>query len=381
VGLVAENCPHRGASVYFGRNEECGLRCVYHGWKFDVDGNCIDMPNEPAESNFKSKVKITAYPTHESGGIVWAYMGPKETMTPFRDFGSDSLAAEHVHATKLHSTCNWVQTMEGNVDTAHISWLHQWNSIDEIPDDGTDRPGYPSHFTSPRIWRHDRAPRVEVCEEWYGFRYAGLRTTPNGHTNARVTAYVIPYLTMIAAVPYSTRQLWVVPLDDEQCWRYTCVTQPPAADQAGGPRRQQLPNYPYRDRGGTFQAGIRPRLYTAENDYQIDREAQRTLTFTGIEDFVSQDLMVTESMGPIYDRSEEHLGTTDRAVIAMRQILINAAKGLAQGKEPPAVGSDLDHHGIRAAEKTLEPGEDWRRLGTDDDPIVKESELGGVRSG
>jgi hypothetical protein len=299
-------------------------------------------------------------------------------MTPFRDFGTASLPEEHVHATKLHSTCNWMQTMEGNIDTAHISWLHQWSSIDQIDDDGTDQPGYPSSGTSPRIWRHDRAPRVEVEDEWYGFRYAGIRTTPNGHTNARVTTYIVPYLTMIASVPYSTRQLWVVPLDDEQCWRYTCVTQPPAQHQLAGRARRQLPNYPYRDRGGVFEAGIRPRLYTAENDYQIDRDAQRTVTFTGIEDFVSQDLMVTESMGPIYDRSQEHLGSTDRAVIAMRQVLLNAAKGLVQGKEPPAVG-EYDYRSIRAAEKTLEPGEDWRRLGTDEDPIVEEGELGAVR--
>jgi hypothetical protein len=307
-------------------------------------------------------------------------MGPKETMTPFRDFGSGSLDEEHVHATKLFCDCNWVQTMEGNIDTAHISWLHQWNSIDQIEDDGTDQPGYPSSGTSPRIWRHDRAPRVEVHDEWYGYRYAGIRTTPNGHTNARVTAYVIPYLTMIAAVPYSSRQLWVIPVDDEQCWRYTCVTQPPTERQQMRRPRQQMANYPYRNRESVFQAGIRPRDYTLENDYQIDRENQRDVTFSGIVDFVSQDLMVTETMGPIYDRTQEHLGTTDRAVIAMRQILLNAAKGLAEGKEPPAIG-DYNYRSIRAAEKTLEPGEEWTRLGTDEDPIVAEGELGAVRPG
>ncbi|MBV8085200.1 MAG: Rieske 2Fe-2S domain-containing protein, partial [Chloroflexi bacterium] len=141
VGLIQNNCPHRGASLFFGRNEEAGLRCVYHGWKFDVTGQCVDMPNEPAESNFKNKVKATAYPCHESGGLVWTYMGPKESMTPFRDFGSDSMPKEQWRVGKQLSTCNWVQSMEGNLDSSHISYLHQYFAIKDIPDDGTDRPG------------------------------------------------------------------------------------------------------------------------------------------------------------------------------------------------------------------------------------------------
>jgi len=116
VGLVQENCPHRGASLYFGRNEaDARLRCVYHGWAFDTDGRCVDMPSEPVP--FCEKVRMRAYPTHESGGIVWAYLGPEETMTPFRDFGTDGLGLGQVMATKQHSACNWVQAMEGNLDT------------------------------------------------------------------------------------------------------------------------------------------------------------------------------------------------------------------------------------------------------------------------
>jgi nitrite reductase/ring-hydroxylating ferredoxin subunit len=378
VGLVAENCPHRGASVYFGRNEECGLRCVYHGWKFDVDGNCVDMPNEPAESNFKTKVKIPAYPTHESGGIVWAYMGPRETMTPFRDFGTDSLPEEHVVAGRTHSICNWVQAMEGNIDTAHISWLHQYNAIDDIPDDGSDKPGYPTNAMSMKFWRHDRAPRLDVDLQWYGYRYAAIRTTPNGHTHVRITAYVVPYGTLVASIPFTTRQSMFVPIDDENCWRYSLATRSPSNPRGlGGPNRQQAPNYPYVTRGAfalSNRGGLRPRPYTADNDYQIDRETQRSVSFTGIPEFNSQDLMVTESMGPIYDRSEERLGTTDKAIIAMRAILVNAAKGLAEGQEPPAVGGQ-DYRSIRGAEKVLEADEDWHQVGTDDDPVVQEAEM------
>src|SRR4029453_2391546 len=145
VGLIQENCPHRGASLYFGRNEECGLRCPYHGWKFDADGACVDMPSEPPSSTFKDRVRARAYPTHESGGIVWTYLGPADTMTPFRDFGTETLPPDRIVATKLRTTCNWIQTMEGNLDTAHISWLHQFAAAADIPDDGSDKPGYPSN--------------------------------------------------------------------------------------------------------------------------------------------------------------------------------------------------------------------------------------------
>src|SRR6476661_2380624 len=123
VGVIQDACPHRGASMFFGRNEEDGLRCVYHGWKFDVAGACTDMPSEPAESNFKSKVRAGAYPTHESGGIVWTYMGPKATMPAFRDLGTDAIPPEQTRAMKQLTYCNWLQALEGNLDTSHISWL------------------------------------------------------------------------------------------------------------------------------------------------------------------------------------------------------------------------------------------------------------------
>jgi phthalate 4,5-dioxygenase oxygenase subunit len=142
VGLIQENCPHRGASLYFGRTEDGGLRCPYHGWQFNVHGGCIDMPSEPPSSTFKERVRARAYPVHESGGIVWTYMGPPDQRPPFRDFGTESLPPERVAATKLHTTCNWVQAMEGNLDTSHISWLHQWEGVEQIPDDGSDKPGY-----------------------------------------------------------------------------------------------------------------------------------------------------------------------------------------------------------------------------------------------
>jgi phthalate 4,5-dioxygenase len=369
VGLLQENCPHRGASLYFGRNEDAAIRCVYHGWAFDVEGRCVDMPSEPQP--FCEKVRIKAYPVHESGGIVWAYLGPRETMTPFRDFGTDGLDGGEVIATKQVSYCNWVQAMEGNIDTAHISHLHQWNGIDEIPDDGSDKPGYPSNAMSWKFWRHDRAPRLELDETWYGYRYAGIRTTPNKNTHVRVTAYAVPYHTMVASIPFSVGQGMFIPIDDNNCWRYFVAPKNWRRPRdLGGANLFSIAPFTTPVSGNT--EGITPRHYTMENDFQIDRDVQRKSTFSGVADFVSQDLMVTESMGPIYDRTQEKLGSTDLAITRMRHILIRAAKGLAGGQQPPAVG-EHDYSMIFGAEKILEPEEDWRVLATSKDPALQEA--------
>jgi phthalate 4,5-dioxygenase oxygenase subunit len=378
IGLVQENCAHRGASLYFGRNEDQAIRCVYHGWAFDVDGKCVDMPSEPKP--FCEKVLIKAYPTHESGGVVWAYMGPRDSMTPFRDFGTEGAGASEFRATKQVTYCNWVQAMEGNIDTAHISHLHQWNGVDDIPDDGSDKPGYPSNAMSWKFWRHDRAPRLELLETWYGYRYAGIRTTPNGNTHVRITAYAVPYSTMVASIPFSIGHGMFVPIDDENCWRYFV-----APKSWANPRNLGGANLfsvaPFSTPISAHTDGIIPRRYTPGNDYLIDRDVQRSSTFSGVADFVSQDLMVTESMGPIYDRTQERLGSTDLAVTRMRHILLRAARDLAEGKELPAVAGDQDYRSIRGAEKILEPGEDWRILGTSDDPVVQEATEAGLLTG
>ena len=263
--------------------------------------------------------------------------------------------------------------MEGNIDTAHISHLHQWDGIDDIPDDGSDKPGYPSNAMSWKFWRHDRAPRLEVDDTWYGYRYAGIRTTPNGNTHVRITAYVVPYTTMVASIPWNQRQGLFIPMDDERTARYSFATKVPENVHGyGGANLFAVAPFSTPISRGR-RAGVIEREYTAGNDYQIDREVQRTATFSGVADFVSQDFMVTESMGPIYDRTQEQLGSTDKAITRMRHLLISAAKGLAEGKEPPAVGAGLDFRSIFGAEKILEPGEDWRVLATLEDPTFAEA--------
>ena len=371
VGLVEERCPHRGASLFFGRNEECGLRCTYHGWKFDVTGQCTDQRSELHP--FSQKIKITSYPVHESGGIIWTYLGPAETMTPFRDFGTDSLPAQNVAAVKELVRCNWVQSMDGDVDTAHISNLHQFDSIDDVPDDGTDEPGYPSGYMSMKFWRYDPRAEIEVQDEWHGFRYAGIRTTPNGHRHARITAYIFPASNIIAQIPFSTRQIFVVPVDDYNCHRYNFTVTPPANPRGlGGPPFFTYEKYPFEMLPPN---GVVERKYTPENDYLIDRVAQKGISYSGIRDFRSQDMMATESAGPIFDRTKEHLGSTDVAVIRMHRMLLRAAKALANGEQPPALAGSGDFRSIRGAEKILANGEDWRTLGSNDDPIVQEALL------
>ena len=354
--------------MFFGRNEENGLRCVYHGWKFDTTGTCVDMPSEPAESNFKSKVRIGAYPTHESGGIVWCYMGPPETMTPFRDLIGANLDANEYRAVKSISDCNWVQGLEGNLDTAHISFLHRALADFALQPDETDAPGYPSDTTTTVIRGGDKAPAIEIQDTWYGFRYAGLRRTPAGHTHARVTDFIMPFMCYIATVPVGGDNcLMMVPIDDDHFFRMSYATK----RSIPAPGRSVLASSAMGAGGGRMTAvaaqSPRPRA-SRDNDYYLDREKQRTLSYTGIPGIAQQDMAVTESMGAIYDRSHEHLGTTDAAVIRMRRMLIKAAKDLANGIEPP--GRQGDFAGIRSAEKVLEPGEDWRRLGTEADPVV-----------
>ncbi len=371
VGLVANACPHRGASLFFGRNEEAGLRCVYHGWKFDTTGACVDMPSEPAESNFKTKVRVQAYPAYESGGIVWTYMGPKELQPGFPDFGTESMPQGEWSARKVLTQCNWIQGLEGNLDSAHIAFLHGGRSPlappRQDPPDAADfdKPGYPPMRSR---YRRQENPWLEVQDTWYGFRYAGLRKTPAGYTNARVTDFIMPFYTYVPN-PYGplggNGAGMYVPIDDDHTWRMNFVTK-----GSGDVSRVMVEPTPVNARTTVdpYVNGVRRRSRLPENDYLIDRESQRVASYTGIDsDNADQDMAVTESMGAIYDRSHEHLGTTDRAIIRMRRMLIDTAKDLAKGIEPRGLDASRPFDRIRSAERVLDAGEDWRMLGTDTD--------------
>ena len=374
VGLVVQACPHRGASLFFGRNEEAGLRCVYHGWKFDTTGACVDMPSEPAESNFKTKVRLTAYPTYESGGIVWAYMGPPAKKPGFPDFGTESMPREQWNARKVLTYCNWIQGLEGNLDSAHIAFLHGGRPPLAPPRQDPpeaalyDKPGYPPISTR---YRREQAPVLDVIDTWYGFRYAGLRRTPAGYTNARVTDFIMPFYTYVPN-PYGpiggSGCGMYVPIDDNTTWRMNFSTK--ARDDLSTRGSEPAPANA-RTSGNPSVNGVRQRDRLPENDYLIDRESQRLSSYTGIDsDNADQDMAITESMGHIYDRTREHLGTTDRAIIRMRRMLIQSAKDLAQGVEPRGLDISRRFDQIRSAERVLAEGADWRLLGTSADPQI-----------
>jgi nitrite reductase/ring-hydroxylating ferredoxin subunit len=378
VGLVANACPHRGASLFFGRNEESGLRCVYHGWKFDTTGACVDMPSEPAESNFKNKVRVLSYPTHESGGTVWTYMGPPDKMQPFRNLGSEDLPVDLWRATKVISHCNWMQGLEGNIDTTHISFLHSSNTPTSRPaypaNDGSDRPGYPSQAMRTFLHRTVGDAYLEVQDTWYGFRYAGLRPTLNGNLNVRVSDFIMPGYVYVPQ-PYlpvgGDSIIMMVPRDDETYWRWGMDMKPGIRDEQMDSGRYEVPSFGPGTRNG-LAGGVQQRTQWAENDYLIDRESQRTSSFTGIQGIAQQDMAVTESMGAVMDRTHEHLGASDKAIIRARRMLIDAAKALANGIEPPALDASLPYREIRSAERIIAAADEWRLLGTAADPFVQE---------
>jgi phthalate 4,5-dioxygenase len=342
-GIVRNACPHRGASLFFGRNEEDGLRCVYHGWKFDVTGACVDMPSEPAESNFKSKVRAVAYACVERNGIIWTYMGPRSTadVPPLPEL-EGNLSAEGV-VRKRVIECNYMQALEGDIDTIHAGFLHYGHVR---MDDLTPRSCY--YYTL----REKTATFVAAdCE--IGTSYGAYRNAEEGTDYWRVAHFLFPFYTMNPTDLLGTRIAafaWV-PIDDEYCMNWG-IQLPPAdrdinATGIGGLVRgiQTL-------RGARGEppviAGLLPTasewngrfrpVANIGNDFLIDRDAQRTMTtYSGIPSD-AQDPAVQESMGPIYDRGQEHLATTDAMIIRTRRRLIAAAKALRDnGASPPGV--------------------------------------------
>ncbi len=341
IGLLDEHCSHRGTSLFYGRNEECGLRCIYHGWKYDVEGNVLDTPAEPAGSQFKNKVKHPAYPTHETNGIVFAYLGPPEQQPLFPAHEWAAIASDHTYVTKCLQDCSYLQGLEGECDSSHLSFLHRTFSLD----------GEQS------LYQRDSAPTYEIEDTDFGVRLIALRSAGQGKTYVRVSSFIQP---VACAVPVGSRGPdgrldgyevhFYTPADDTHSWRFDfgfrrdrAVTEKDVHRRLViGPGYQRIPN--------------------AANHYLQDREKQRTVNFTGMDDFLSHDSCATESMGPLYDRSREHLGMSDKGVIAVRRYLLDAVKALKAGGEPAANVTDPVQNDFRHADciNQVIEGEDWR---------------------
>jgi phthalate 4,5-dioxygenase len=332
VGLLDEHCSHRGTSLFYGRNEECGLRCIYHGWKYDVDGRVLDTPAEPPGSTFKDRLRHPAYPTHEAGGIVFAYLGPREKRPLFPRYRWTELPPDHVYVTKSLLECNYLQGFEGECDSSHLSFLHRESTL----------------RGEQALFQQDVAPVYEFEETDFGLRLIALRQANANETYVRISSLVWPSHCWInGRLPEAH---FYVPLDDAHAWRYDLGWTTDRPVQARDLHKAPEIGPDYR------------RIRNLGNHYLQDRQAQRQADFTGIENFFVEDACATETQGPIWDRSREHLGVSDIAVIRMRQALIAAVKGFMAGQEPPHLVTDpaLNHfEHVDALQRCIPAGSDW----------------------
>ena len=356
VGLLEAGCPHRRASLYFARNEEQGLRCVYHGWKFDVEGRCVDMPTEPAESRLREGLRATAYPCRERQGIVWAYLGPRAEPPPLPDLGWALVPPSQRGSLKYQRACNWLQALEGDVDTAHLGWLHarfSEGSQREVAFNEADR--------LRDIATRDTRPVLHVFDTPAGVVIGARRDHEATQHYWRITQFLMPIFTSVPAIGRQQRAKAWVPLDDT----HTLVWEPnwdPAEPLSEEDRRGWKGRVP---EGGMLEddgSGVGRGRFAAnlENNYRIDRARQRSSNFTGLEDSPPlQDAAIQESMGPIVDRSREHLGASDAGIIRVRQRLLESALRLRdQGEEPPGV-CDPAAYRRRGCQLVLPQGTDW----------------------
>ena len=347
-GLIDEFCAHRGVSLWFGRNEGCGLRCSYHGWKFDVTGQCIDMPSEPEHSGFARKVRLTSYSLIERGGVLWAYMGPVEEEPPPPEWEFATVPPAQSFTSKRLQECNWLQAMEGGIDSSHVSFLHRG----DLNSDPLFKGARGNQYNL-----SDARPVFEVVESPGGLYIGARRNAENGDYYWRITQWVMPSFTMIAPRGnHSVHGHFWVPIDDGQCWTWSFdyhPTRPLTDAEVTAMRAGKGIHVTYVP--GTF----RP-LANKENDYLMDRAAQEAgRTYSGVEGFAMQDASLQESMGPIVDRTKETLVSTDIGIIMARQRLLRAVAALAErGATPP--GLDPAHHRVRSAAIVLPPDQPFK---------------------
>jgi phenylpropionate dioxygenase-like ring-hydroxylating dioxygenase large terminal subunit len=333
--LTDEFCAHRSVSLWFGRNEEGGLRCPYHGWKYDHTGQCVEVPSEPEESGFCKKFKLKSYPLIERGGVLWTYMGPPEDQPPFPEFEWMNLPASHRYISKRWQESNYLQAMEGGIDSSHVSFLHSGELHTDPLHKGTKGAQY----------QRDRKPKFEVVESAGGLYIGARRNAEAGHYYWRITQWIMPWYTMVP--PYGDNALnahaWV-PIDDENCFTWTFTYHPtrPLSDTELDTMRK----------GGGIHVALMPGTFrpiiNKDNDYLMDRAAQKSgRTYSGVSGIAMQDASVQESMGPIQDRTKENLASTDNAIIMARHRLRRATLALQKGVAPPGLSTEC--HRVRSA--------------------------------
>src|SRR5438128_1511157 len=310
-GLLDEFCAHRGVSLWFGRNEDCGLRCAYHGWKYDVTGQCLDVPSEPEGSRLAQKIKLRSYPLVERGGVLWTYLGPPAVQPPFPGWEFITVPPTQTFTSKRLQECNWLQAMEGGIDSSHVSFLHRGDLDSDPLFQGAKGNQYNLN---------DARPVFEVVESAGGLYIGVRRHAEDGRYYWRITQWVMPSFTMIP--PRGNHPIhghfWI-PIDDETCWTWSYDYHPlreltqaelAAMREGKGVHVRYIP--------GTY----RP-LANKDNDYLIDRAAQQAgRTFSGVDGIAMQDTSLQESMGPTVDRTHEHLVSPDNGIIMARHRLL-----------------------------------------------------------
>ena len=325
LGLLDRDCPHRGADLAFGRLEDGGLRCPFHGWLFDAKGNCLQTPAEPIGSKLCSRIQQAAYPVVERSGMVWGYIGTGEPPA-FPDFDCFVAPDSHTFAFKGLFECNWLQALEVGIDPAHASYLHRFfEDEDTSASYGKQFRGASADSELPitQVLREFDRPEIHVASTDYGLRLKTLRQLPDDKTHVRVTNVVFPQAFVIPMSAEMTISQWHVPVDDTHCYWYaifTSFTGPVNKQQMRAQRLKlyELPNYTSRR--------------NKRNDYGYSIEEQRTATYTGMGDDINvHDQWAVESQGPIQNRTREHLGTTDKGIIAFRKQLVAAIEATQAG--------------------------------------------------
>lgn len=366
LGVLDEYCPHRRVSLVYARNEECGLRCLYHGWKMDVDGNVVEMASEPPESGFAEKVKVKSYPAREAGGFVWIYMGPAQTMPEFEPPAFAPSPNTNVSIVKIHVDCNWAQILEGQIDSAHSSSLH---SSDMKPAKVDSAKATDTHWLRPST---DKAPRLQVEATSYGFHYAAIRrpiTNAATHDYIRKTVYIAPFTALIPPNNEYNVATVLSPTDDTHTAFHFI-----AWSDKGGIDQEVWRKFNVAQPGIDLDRNYR-NIRTRENNYMQDRNRMKLGDFTGIRGIPNQDIAMWETMGPIADRTREKLGASDLAVVEFRRLMVEAARTIQKGG--PAIGATeprIPHASIRSFEGVVPKSTNWRTLGIGDVQAGKEQE-------
>ena len=353
VGLVDELCPHRHASLLFGRNENCGITCLYHGWKFDVDGNCTDMPSEPAGSELIKKVKHNAYPTNESGAFVWAWLGEQEEITVFQRPAFAPTDDTQVSVTKIRIPANWAQIMEGQIDSSHSSSLH---SSDMVPArvDGA--------AADDKAWYRpstDRSPRLLVERTDYGFHYAALRNPMKQAAiddYFRITEYIAPFTCLIPPNSSYNVTTIVVPIDD-----HNSILNFIASGKDSCPSTDEWRKFNHSVVGVDLDENWISKRQL-HNKFLQDRDLMKAGNFTGVPGIPNQDIIMWVSMGPIVDRTTDRLAASDLAVVEFRKLMVDAAKAMHQTGKALGSKSEVQQTQIRSYEGVHSKDTDWKAL-------------------